>query len=48
MSLGNLFQRIASVDDRFYRFRLNKLFEENQAFGFFGRQPCYHFLAVCY
>jgi len=29
MSLGNLFQRIASVNDRFYLSRLNKLFEEN-------------------
>jgi len=28
VSLGNLFQRIASIDDRFYFPRLNKLFEE--------------------
>lgn len=28
MSLGNLFQRIASIYDRFYLSRLNKLFEE--------------------
>ena len=44
MSLGNLFQRIASVDDRFYRFRLNKLFEENQLFGFLGANPVIIFL----
>ena len=29
VSLGNLFQRIASIDDRFYLSRLNQLFEEN-------------------
>ena len=29
VSLGNLFQRIASIDDRFYLSRLNKLFDEN-------------------
>ena len=29
MSLGSLFQRIASINDRFYLPRLNKLFEEN-------------------
>ena len=29
VSLGNLFQRIASINDRFYLSRLNKLFEEN-------------------
>ena len=29
VSLGNLFQRIASTYDRFYLPRLNKLFEEN-------------------
>ena len=29
VSLDNLFQRIASVYDRFYLSRLNKLFEEN-------------------
>ena len=27
MSLGNLFQRIASIHDRFYLSRLNKLFK---------------------
>ena len=32
VSLGNLFQRIASIDDRFYLPRLNKLPEENQIF----------------
>jgi hypothetical protein len=29
VSLGNLFQGIASIYDRFYLPRLNKLFEEN-------------------
>ena len=29
VSLGNLFQRVASIDDRFYLPRFNKLFEEN-------------------
>jgi len=29
VSLGNLFQRIASINDRFYLPGLNKLFEEN-------------------
>ena len=29
VSLGSLFQRIASIYDRFYLSRLNKLFEEN-------------------
>jgi hypothetical protein len=29
MSVGSLFQRIASIYDRFYLFRLNQLFEEN-------------------
>ena len=29
VSLDNLFQRIASIYDRFYLPRLNKLFEEN-------------------
>ncbi len=29
VSLDNLFQRIASIYDRFYLSRLNKLFEED-------------------
>jgi len=29
VSLGSLFQRIASINDRFYLPRLNQLFEEN-------------------
>lgn len=29
VSLGSLFQRIASIDDRFYLSRLNKLFDKN-------------------
>ena len=30
VSLDNLFQRISSVDDRFYLTRLNQFFEEDQ------------------
>ena len=33
VSLDNLFQRIASIYDRFDLPRLNKLFEENQMFS---------------
>ena len=29
VSLGDLFQRIAAIDDRFYLAGLNQLFEEN-------------------
>ena len=29
VSLGNLFQRVASIDDRFYLARLQHIFEEN-------------------
>ena len=36
VSLDNLFQRIASIDDRFYLSRLNKLFEEDQIFSLFA------------
>ena len=32
VSLGRMFQRIGSIDDRFYLSRLNKLFEENEVF----------------
>ncbi len=37
VSLGNLFQRIASIDDRFDLSRLNKFFDENQIFTDFRR-----------
>ena len=30
VGLGSPFQRIGSIDDRFYLPRLNKLFEENE------------------
>jgi hypothetical protein len=33
MRLGDLFQRIAPIDDRFYLSRLNELFEEDETFG---------------
>ena len=34
--LGHLFQRIASINDRFYLPRLNQLFEEEQIFRLFA------------
>ena len=33
VSLGSLFQRIASINDRFYLPRLSKFFEEGKIFG---------------
>ena len=41
VSLGDLFQRIASINDRFYLSRLNKLFEEIDAFSVFACCPCF-------
>jgi hypothetical protein len=40
VSLGNLFQRIASIDDRLYLSRLDQLFEELEVFRVFARCPC--------
>jgi hypothetical protein len=36
VSLGGLFQRIASIYDRFYLPRLHKRFDESEIFGSFG------------
>ena len=37
--LGHLFQRIASIDDRFYLSCLNQLCEEEQVFRLFACRP---------
>jgi hypothetical protein len=36
MSLGSLFQGVASINDRLYLSRLNKLFEQDQIYGLFA------------
>ena len=48
MSLGSLFQWIASTDDRFKLSRLNKLFEENEIFRILAYYSKYYFLATCH
>jgi hypothetical protein len=45
--LGSLFQRIASIYDRFYLPCLNQFFDENQLFFALDRRPKDHFLAAC-
>ena len=46
VSIGSLFQRIASIDDGFYLSRLNQLFEDNQIFTLLAPCPNDHFLAA--
>ena len=46
VSIGHLFQGIASIYDRFYLSRFNKLFEEDQIFFTLGCAPGYYFLAA--
>jgi hypothetical protein len=41
VSLDNLFQWKASINDRFYLPRLNEFFEEDQIFGFWRWSPTY-------
>ena len=46
VSLGNVFQWIASIDDRLYLPRLNQLFEKNEVFSLWACYPSYYFLAA--
>ena len=46
VSLGSLLQRIASIYNRFYLPRLNKLFKENYIFSSIGCYPNDYFLAA--
>ena len=48
LSLGCLFQRVASANDRFYLSRLDQFFEVHQIFGPCVCRPEYYLLAACH
>ena len=48
VSLSSLLQRIASIYNRFYLPRFDKLFKENYIFSSIWGYPKYYFLAACY
>ena len=48
VSLGNLFQWIASINDRSDLSRFNEFFEEHEIFSLWGCRRAYEFLAACH